>query len=199
MASLAAVDPSTVHKWMHQFSYADESSSAGAPTLAELGFAGNDLFGPETVVISVPHDEQMFTRRWLGDPDVAGAEVSDINPVPANTPGFELDDELFRTDETCLTRGVAMSVSRKPEMLEWLGGIFQRHQRGDWGDLPDKEDVWANNGALRHGYRLMSSYDLPDDLKGIEGASEGSVWIITDEGPSAQQMGRTTILFPDEY
>lgn len=37
--------------------------------------------------------------------------------------------------------------------------FLRRHLVGDWGDLCP-EDVEQNNEALKHGFRLMSSYAL---------------------------------------
>jgi hypothetical protein len=57
------------------------------------------------------------------------------------------------------------------------------HLTGNWGML-DIEDWDANNDALKHGGRLLSSYPLPDE--------EANFWIITDGGV-------TTILLPSDY
>jgi hypothetical protein len=58
-----------------------------------------------------------------------------------------------------------------------------RHARGDWGDLC-AFDLRQNEIALREGYRVLSSYDVP----------QGRVWIITEADRSI-----TTILLPEEY
>jgi hypothetical protein len=58
-----------------------------------------------------------------------------------------------------------------------------RHATGDWGDLC-KYDRRQNQIALREGYRVLSSYDVP----------QGRVWIITEADRSV-----TTILLPEEY
>lgn len=59
-----------------------------------------------------------------------------------------------------------------------------RHVMGDWGDL-DAEDLRANNAALVHGTRVLSSYRL----KGAQ-----RIWLITEADRSA-----TTLLLPEEY
>ena len=51
-----------------------------------------------------------------------------------------------------MTRGVEQWVSAD----ELLIAIF-RHSRGDWGNLCE-EDKIANDDALKHGFRLLSSY-----------------------------------------
>ena len=59
-----------------------------------------------------------------------------------------------------------------------------RHQSGDWGDVC-KEDNQANEGALKHGGRLLSVYH---DRQGTK------FWIITEADRSV-----TTILLPEDY
>lgn len=61
---------------------------------------------------------------------------------------------------------------------------FNRHARGDWGDVPEA-DWRANDWALQAGERLLSVYQT---LGGIK------FWIITEADRSA-----TTILLPSEY
>ena len=58
-----------------------------------------------------------------------------------------------------------------------------RHAKGDWGDLC-AFDRRQNEIALRDGYRVLSSYEVPT----------GRVWIITEVDRSV-----TTILLPEEY
>ena len=60
---------------------------------------------------------------------------------------------------------------------------LHRFTNADWGEM-DREDIEANNEALRTGERLFAAYQT----------SEGKIWIITEADRSA-----TTILFPDEY
>jgi hypothetical protein len=61
---------------------------------------------------------------------------------------------------------------------------LDRHLRGDWGDV-DADDKRANDHALTHGGRLLSSYKLKDETK---------IWIITEADRSS-----TCILLPSEY
>jgi hypothetical protein len=58
-----------------------------------------------------------------------------------------------------------------------------RHAAGDWGDLC-AFDRRQNEMALREGYRVLSSYEVP----------AGRVWIITEADRSV-----TTILLPEDY
>ena len=61
--------------------------------------------------------------------------------------------------------------------------LLARHQSGDWG-LVDADDRDANEQAIEHGWRLVSSYAVGDRR----------FWIITEADRSA-----TTILLPEEY
>jgi hypothetical protein len=62
-------------------------------------------------------------------------------------------------------------------------GYIARHAAGDWGELC-AFDRRQNEIALRDGYRVLSSYEVP----------AGRVWIITESDRSV-----TTILLPEEY
>jgi hypothetical protein len=68
--------------------------------------------------------------------------------------------------------------------MQWID-LLGRHSSGDWGAL-DEEDRQANEDALVHGGRLLSSYLLP--------ITKEKVWIITEHDRSA-----TTLLLPSEY
>ena len=61
--------------------------------------------------------------------------------------------------------------------------FLRRHQSGDWGDLC-KDDLQANDDALKHSDRIFSSYTIDDD----------KIWIITEADRSS-----TCILLPEEY
>jgi hypothetical protein len=60
---------------------------------------------------------------------------------------------------------------------------LDRHQRGDFGTV-GAEDTQANEDAIVHGSRILSSY-----LVGGE-----RLWIITEADRSS-----TTLLLPEEY
>lgn len=62
--------------------------------------------------------------------------------------------------------------------------LFQRHQRGDWGDI-GPEDAAENELSLNEGFRLMSVYTLKTNVK---------VWLITEADRSV-----STILLPEDY
>jgi hypothetical protein len=64
-----------------------------------------------------------------------------------------------------------------------LAGI-QRHQAGDWGDMPE-EDREENELSLQQGFRLLSIY---------RSVSGFTFWIITEADRSV-----TTVLMPEDY
>lgn len=66
---------------------------------------------------------------------------------------------------------------------EQIHDLLTRHLSGDWGEL-DAEDAKANESALRHGLRILSSYKV----------GEEKLWILTEADRSA-----TTVLTPGEY
>ena len=73
------------------------------------------------------------------------------------------------------------------ELLERMAvneyDLLQRHQRGDWGNVP-AEDAIENENSVVNGNRILSSYQLGDER----------IWIITEADRSV-----TTLLLPEEY
>jgi hypothetical protein len=59
-----------------------------------------------------------------------------------------------------------------------------RHAACDWGDL-DEEDKQSNDGAVVHGFRILSAYQDKNNVK---------FWIITEANRSV-----TTVLLPEDY
>jgi hypothetical protein len=86
---------------------------------------------------------------------------------------------LFPTGQIVSTPGALDLAAQGLDLLSYL----VRHVSGDWGDLCD-EDKEENNFSLKHGYRLLSSYQTPF----------GKLWIITEADRSV-----TTFLLPEEY
>jgi hypothetical protein len=74
----------------------------------------------------------------------------------------------------------ALSVITQAEILT----AITRHQAGDWGDVPPK-DQNANEQALLNGKRVVSSFRSTKGLK---------FWVITEADRSS-----TTILLPEDY
>jgi hypothetical protein len=61
--------------------------------------------------------------------------------------------------------------------------LLRRHLAGDWGDLSN-DDKKANEHAVTHGERILSSYRV----------GEEKLWVLTEADRSA-----TTVLTPGEY
>jgi len=101
---------------------------------------------------------------------------------PPSTPLPALLPPLFELGKVLATPG-ALEALR--DALTEPAALLHRHQRGDWGNLC-AEDWAANRKALVLGYRLLSSYTLPD--------SGENLWIITEADRS-----ETTLLLPEEY
>lgn len=66
---------------------------------------------------------------------------------------------------------------------ENLADLVQRHQSGDWGEVP-LEDAMENDLSVREGFRIMSSYAVGTER----------IWIITEAYRSS-----TCILLPEDY
>jgi hypothetical protein len=86
-----------------------------------------------------------------------------------------------------LSLGRVVATPGALKLLMETGGhpfdYLARHATGDWGELC-AFDRRQNEIALRDGYRVLSSYNVP----------AGRVWIITEADRSI-----TTILLPEEY
>ncbi len=63
------------------------------------------------------------------------------------------------------------------------GELLERHQSGDWGDVP-REDAAENRRSVRHGWRILSSYTV----------GSRRIWIITEADRSS-----TCLLLPEDY
>ena len=64
-----------------------------------------------------------------------------------------------------------------------LPALLERHRTGDWEDVPE-EDTRENEVAVRHGFRVLSSYRVAGER----------VWVIT-----AADRSVTTLLLFSEY
>lgn len=62
--------------------------------------------------------------------------------------------------------------------------LIQRHQSGDWGNVPPG-DAEENLRSVENGWRILSSYVISEDQ---------NLWIITEADRSV-----TTLLLPEEY
>ena len=94
--------------------------------------------------------------------------------------GGALVSALFELGRIVATPA-ALSVLAPEEPLV----LLQRHQSGDWGDVPPA-DARENRLSVKRGFRVLSSYRVgPDGVK---------LWVLTEADRSS-----TTILLPSEY
>ena len=108
---------------------------------------------------------------------MASALLSSTRPIHSEAPDFP----LFKLGQVVATPSaidLLRSLALNP--LIFLG----RHAMGDWGNLDD-HDRQCNRDALKHGLRLLSSYQL---------TRSDRLWIITEADRSS-----TTLLLPQEY
>lgn len=114
----------------------------------------------------------------MTDPSQAAAWPK---PMPAPTP---LKPPLFHLGQVVATPGALAALEQHNQSpLSFL----IRHVTGDWGNL-DAEDRLANDAALVHGSRIVSSYRLGKPEEGHK------LWLITEADRSA-----TTFLLAQEY
>ena len=126
-----------------------------------------------------PENSAESSSESVGTPSESAASQSttpETSPLPARLP------PLFDLGQIVATPG-ALEALR--DALVEPEDLFNRHQRGDWGDLC-AEDREVNRKALFFGDRLLSSYTLPD--------SGETIWILTEWDRSV-----TTMLLPKEY
>lgn len=88
---------------------------------------------------------------------------------------------LFPLGHVVATPG-AMAALEDADQLPW--DFLGRHQRGDWGVVPE-EDKQENDFSVENGFRILSSYLTSKGVK---------FWIITEHDRSV-----TTLLLPMEY
>ena len=88
---------------------------------------------------------------------------------------------LFPLGRLVATPGAIDLIRSAGEDL--LPALLERHQSGDWGDVPE-EDARENEFSVRHGFRIVSSYRVAGER----------FWVITESDRSA-----TTLLLPSEY
>ena len=89
-------------------------------------------------------------------------------------------DQLFKLGHTVATPNAIATLSAAHVGTDQL---LDRHIIGDFGDLCD-EDAQQNKLAIKHGMRIMSSYQVDGQ----------EVWVITEADRSS-----TTILLPGDY
>ena len=80
------------------------------------------------------------------------------------------------------TFGAVIAFAESPN--EDFNSYISRHANGDWGEV-SAHDRQANEHAVKHGLRVLSSYRLRTGER---------IWIVTEGDRST-----TTILLPSEY
>lgn len=88
---------------------------------------------------------------------------------------------LFQLGEVVATPGAVeamQSLNVSPQQL------LQLHVNGNWGSV-DPEDAKANDFAVKHSERILSSYRIGEHTR---------IWVITEWDRSV-----TTLLLPSEY
>jgi hypothetical protein len=104
----------------------------------------------------------------------------------SNTARFCREDTMdhnslkLELGQVIVTQGILNLIQHD---VSCLYPVLEQHQSGDWGKLK-REDWLANNDAVTHGGRILSSYLLYDT----------KIWVITESDRSV-----TTVLLPEEY
>ena len=116
-------------------------------------------------------------------------KASKVEPPTNSRDNKELHDQVldllkkvikFQVGLLTVTSGVLATVAP-----DFAMDCLIRHASGDWGEL-GPEDAAANDAAVEHGARILSSYPIPDE--------SGNLWIITEA-----DRATTTLLLPSEY
>ena len=102
-----------------------------------------------------------------------------MQPVKPTNPTPEIC--LFPLGKIVATPGALDLLDRTATNAQ---DLFQRHQHGDWGNVPP-DDAEENIAAVVAGSRILSSYHLN---------ATDRLWIMTEWDRSV-----TTLLLPDEY
>ena len=117
----------------------------------------------------------------LGD-DLDGAQVM-MEELPAFLEAIMEETETrvahLQLGQIVMTPGVAANTTEQDRFT-----ALQRHESGDWGDVP-REDAAQNEWAQKNDARVLSSYLSSTRVR---------FWIITEADRSA-----TTLLLPEEY
>ena len=97
------------------------------------------------------------------------------------------EHEPSRAKIICFPLGHLVATPGALDLLDRMAvnasELLQRHQRGDWGDVPP-EDAVENELSIVNGNRILSSYTVGGER----------IWIITEADRSS-----TTLLLPEEY
>lgn len=89
--------------------------------------------------------------------------------------------QLFALGQVVATPGALDAIAAADQTPL---ALVQRHQTGDWGEVPPEDKV-ENDWSVQHGLRILSAYTLTTGVK---------IWLITEADRSY-----TTLLLPSEY
>jgi len=104
-----------------------------------------------------------------------------------NAVNEQVNNEDRRSKTICFLLGQIVATPGALDVLDRgavnAADLLQRHQSGDWGNVPP-EDAEENELSIVNGNRILSSYPVGNDR----------IWIITEADRSS-----TTLLLPEEY
>jgi len=104
-----------------------------------------------------------------------------------NSVNDQVNNNDKRSKTICFSLGQIVATPGALDMLDRgavnAADLLQRHQSGDWGNVPP-EDAEENEYSVINGCRILSSYSV----------GENRIWIITEADRSS-----TTLLLPEEY
>ncbi len=96
-----------------------------------------------------------------------------------------MDNNKFELGQLVMTMGISDKIEENSKFGKEVLESLERYKQADFSDIEFKEDIKANNKAIKDGYgRIFASYKT----------SQGDIWIVTEWDRSI-----TTILFPSEY
>jgi hypothetical protein len=101
-----------------------------------------------------------------------------------------MNTKILKTGMLVTTIQINEEMTKNPKFSIFCQKNLEKHRQCDWGDVCE-EDKKSNDFSLENDERILSSYNLPDDIP-VE--FESKIWIITEYDRSV-----TTILFPSEY
>ena len=156
----------------------------------------------------------MPCRIWIVDRGLIKGEAVPVQ-INSNVPGRRGASGAQRQLRVPIGHLVATRAVDRQLMSHAAGRAFvmtclRRHQSGDWGDL-GSHDAEANDLALVTGARVLSSYQIPGELRQGAGAepdsgpqlreviSDERLWIITEAEDSQGNRSQTTVLLPSDY
>jgi hypothetical protein len=111
-------------------------------------------------------------------------DLDDETEKTVNGGGNDANSSICESARFPLGRVVVTRNAREVLTDYDINSALRRHQSGDWGDV-SKDDRAANDNAVKHGERILSSY---------LGSADEEFWIITEWDRSV-----TTVLLPEDY